>query len=300
VHTSLYDLSLSLPCSALHLDRLSSASLAASMSNSSALVYGVFLPECFAAFFVEFNFLHVFCLSKLLSMVVLAGALGVKLPQIVNILRSGSTRGLSPSMYVLECVGYTMTVIYNLRHAYPFSTYGESVFLLAQGSVLVSLIGMYQYLDSSRAAGKKGASSGEFNPALYATGVALYVAASYYLYTSASLAVLAICQTCTIPLFGASRLPQIYRNYVSSSTGVLSSITIGMNVAGTAARIFTTWQEVDDRVVLAGILSSFALNATMLAQVLYYWNSTAATPAPTAAKATKKVTSAKKASKKVE
>jgi len=41
----------------------------------------------------------------------------------------------------------------------------------------------------------------------------------------------------------ASRIPQIYQNHASKSTGQLSPITYGLNLAGASARIFTTMQE---------------------------------------------------------
>jgi len=41
---------------------------------------------------------------------------------------------------------------------------------------------------------------------------------------------------------------------------------------GAMARIFTTIQETGDKVMLVTFLVSTALNATLVAQVLYYWN----------------------------
>lgn len=41
---------------------------------------------------------------------------------------------------------------------------------------------------------------------------------------------------------------------------------------GSLSRIFTTLQEVDDKVVLYGFLASFVLNAVIAAQMIYYWN----------------------------
>jgi hypothetical protein len=41
----------------------------------------------------------------------------------------------------------------------------------------------------------------------------------------------------------SSRFPQIIKNFRSKSTGQLSILTYGLNVAGSCARIFTTLQE---------------------------------------------------------
>lgn len=56
------------------------------------------------------------------------------------------------------------------------------------------------------------------------------------------------CQTMliasTIPLMLSSRLPQIWKNLQLGHTGILSPITLTANLLGSAARIFTTIQDV--------------------------------------------------------
>jgi mannose-P-dolichol utilization defect protein 1 len=44
-------------------------------------------------------------------------------------------------------------------------------------------------------------------------------------------------------------------------------------LAGSLSRIFTTLQEVDDKLILYGFLAGFSLNLVLAAQMLYYWNS---------------------------
>lgn len=56
----------------------------------------------------------------------------VKLPQIVKIVRGKSARGLSLASYLLDTGSLVITVAYNIRHEFPWSTYGENVFLLLQ------------------------------------------------------------------------------------------------------------------------------------------------------------------------
>ncbi len=48
-------------------------------------------------------------------------------------------------------------------------------------------------------------------------------------------------------------------------------------LAGSLSRIFTTLQEVDDKLILYGFIAGFALNAVLAAQMVYYWRSSAAT-----------------------
>jgi mannose-P-dolichol utilization defect 1 len=43
-------------------------------------------------------------------------------------------------------------------------------------------------------------------------------------------------------------------------------------LAGSLSRIFTTLQEVDDKLILYGFVSGFALNLVLALQMIYYWN----------------------------
>ena len=232
------------------------------VADSSPLIYGLFRPECYTEFFHHHNFFDIPCLklllSKCLSYGILLGAVFVKVPQIVNIMKSKSTHGLSPWMYIMENLGYLFTVVYNTRHGYPFSTFGEVVFLLIQGFILIALFGLYNKRIS-----------------LLAIVLPAYAAIGYYLYVMAPLSQLALFQTGNIALLAGSRLPQIWQNYRLKSTGVLSVVTVVMNVAGTTARIFTTMQEVEDSVVLVQAICSWALNLIIFLQVIWYWNSSA-------------------------
>lgn len=212
-------------------------------------------------FFVERNFFDVTCVrllvSKLLSYAIICGAVLVKVPQIINIIRSRSTAGLAASMYALENVGYLVTVLYNVRQGYAFSTYGETCFLMIQGIVLIALFGIFNNRMS-------------FSVGLYA----FYAALAYYMWELAPVSQLPLLQTMTIPIFAASRLPQIFSNFSNKSTGVLSVITVSLNAAGSLARVFTTLTEVQDQVVLAGMLASATMNVIILVQVIMYWNNT--------------------------
>ena len=232
-------------------------------------MWGLFTPACYRRYFHSFDFFDVDCfrqlLSKSLGYAIVAGALIVKLPQILKLLSSGRADSIAPSMFILENIGYSISWAYNHRMGYPFSTYGESVFLLLQGYVLVFLVFYYN----------------KQLTATFWTYTALYAAFAVSLFTVASPGVLAALQSLSIPLFAASRLPQIWSNYKEQSTGQLAFLTTFLNAAGSAARVFTTVQEVPDPIMLTGVGISTALNGIILAQMLWYWNNTTkATPKP--------------------
>lgn len=187
---------------------------------------------------------------------IVCGAGIVKVPQIVKLLQAGRADSVAPSMFVIENVGYTISWAYNHRQGYPFSTYGESAFLLLQGFVLVFLV-----FHLNR----------RLNAAFF-TATALYLAFAASLFTSASTTTLSTLQSLSIPLFAASRLPQIYTNYREQSTGQLAFLTTALNAVGSLARVFTTVQEVGDPIMLFGIGVSVLLNGVLLAQMAWYWS----------------------------
>lgn len=58
---------------------------------------------------------------------------------------------------------------------------------------------------------------------------------------------------------------------------------------GSLSRIFTTLQEVNDKIVLYGFVAGFSLNLILAGQMLYYWNApTTTTKAKHHAKETNK------------
>lgn len=67
----------------------------------------------------------------------------VKLPQIQKIVSARSARGLSFTAYALETLGYAISLAYAARSGFPFSTYGENLFMTAQNIVITLLILLY-------------------------------------------------------------------------------------------------------------------------------------------------------------
>jgi mannose-P-dolichol utilization defect 1 len=47
-------------------------------------------------------------------------------------------------------------------------------------------------------------------------------------------------------------------------------------LVGSLTRIFTTLQEVDDKLILYGFIAGFALNLVLAGQMAYYWNAPSA------------------------
>lgn len=175
------------------------------------------------------------------------------------VINARSARGLSLTAYILETLSYAITLVYSFRNNFPFSTYGENLFLTVQ-NILITLLIIAYAPDS----GGKGA--------ILATAVAAS-ASAYYGLTSVSQDVLAYLQVATLPLSLFSKLPQIRQNYLSKSTGQVSAIAIVAQIAGCVARLFTTSTEVGDPIVTAGFGLALVLNIILGVQLWIYWGS---------------------------
>ena len=198
-------------------------------------------------------------ISKALGIAIITAASVVKIPQILKLVRSGSSEGLSFTSYVLETASFLITLAYNIRSGFPFSTYGETSLILAQDVVIGVLILQYQ---------KKSAAAGAFVAAVAASIYALIV--SDTLVSSEQMKLL---QGGAGVLSIASKLPQILTVYSQGGTGQLSAFAVFNYLLGSASRIFTTLQEVDDKLILYSFIAGFVLNAILAIQMVYYWNS---------------------------
>ncbi|CAK5281387.1 unnamed protein product [Mycena citricolor] len=217
--------------------------------------------ECYTSLVENLNIGDVQCIkysiSKGLGIGIVLGGSIMKVPQLLIIVRSQSARGLSLPSYILETLSYAITLVYAQRNEYPFSTYGENLFLTIQNIVITLLIILY----APRARDKT-------------TNAVMACLALLVFFLSASLVsmdVLAMMQLATLPLSLFSKLPQIRQNYTSQSTGNLSAFAVFAQIAGCAARLFTTAMEVNDPIVAAGFLLALLLNIVLGVQLSLYW-----------------------------
>lgn len=219
---------------------------------------------CHSALLLDIDFAgHPECvslaISKALGIAIITAASIVKVPQIIKLVKSQSAEGLSFTSYVLETASFLVTLAYNVRSGFPFSTYGESSFILIQDVVIAVLILVY-----SRQTPIAGAFLAAIGSAIYALFINDNMVSNEQMKTlQAGAGVLSI----------ASKLPQILAVYSQGGTGQLSAFAVFNYLAGSLSRIFTTLQEVDDKLILYGFVAGFVLNAILAGQMVYYWNS---------------------------
>jgi mannose-P-dolichol utilization defect 1 len=235
------------------------------LSNSIKTLLG---PACHNALLLNLDITsHPECLrlaiSKALGIAIIGTASIVKVPQILKLVQSQSAAGLSFTSYLLETASFLITLAYNARSGWPFSTYGETALILAQDVVIAGLVLHFTGRD-----GVAGAFVAGVAAAIYALLVSdTLVDARLMGYLQAGAGVLSV----------ASKLPQILTVYRQGGTGQLSAFAVFNYLAGSLSRIFTTLQEVDDRLILYGFVAGFVLNAVLAGQMVYYWNEKGAT-----------------------
>jgi len=232
---------------------------------------GLMSPACFEELVVRLNFDNVVCLkmalSKALGLAIIVGSSLVKLPQVVKIFQSGSAEGISLVGVLLELAAITFSGGYAYTSHFPFSTYGENVFLAVQTALIGLLVVAF--------------SRGWLQALLFG---ALYVGSAWALLTPAltPAVVLWYGQASNIPMILLGKLIQIVTNFRNGHTGQLSAITVFLLALGALARIFTSVQETGDNLVILTHICSTAANSILALQVLMYWNSGAKTKKKTA------------------
>ncbi|SCV70310.1 BQ2448_1704 [Microbotryum intermedium] len=200
-----------------------------------------------------------YSISKALGLAIVLGGIIVKLPQIIKIINARSARGLSLSSYLLDTASTAIVVAYNVRNSFPWSTYGENVFLLAQNVVIIGLVVLY---------------SAEPTAPLILLLSALGLMLAYVLSSPDLLPLphLSLLLSASIPLTLSSKVPQILENQKNRSTGQLSGFLVASQVLGCLARVFTTLTETGDRVLWWGFVMTTLMNAIIAVQMWVYWD----------------------------
>ena len=187
------------------------------------------------------------------------GALGVKLPQIIKIIKKGSTLGISFRAVVFETLMNCIMVGYNLYRKNPFSIYGENVFLGAQNIIVLALFFFYPNQKSFRS---------------YIIWVLVLIVLAIPLLgqmVPGNIQEMSI--SFAIVIFIIARLEQIMENHRNKSTGNLAFLTTLLNFGGGIARSFTVLTEASgDMFLLASAAIPVLVNGYLFLQFLMYWS----------------------------
>lgn len=179
--------------------------------------FGVSLigEQCYSNLVLDIDVTDAECLklaiSKALGIGIVAASSIVKVPQILNLVRSRSASGVSFLSYLLETTSYLISLAYNFRNGFPFSTYGETACILAQNIVITVLVLNYS--------GRAGLAA-VFVAALAASAATLFMDGVL------DMGALGYLQAGAGTLGVASKLPQILAIWQEGGTGQLSAFTV--------------------------------------------------------------------------
>jgi mannose-P-dolichol utilization defect protein 1 len=150
-------------------------------------------------------------ISKSLGIGIIAASTIVKVPQILKLINSKSSEGISFLSYLLETSAYLISLAYNVRQGFPFSTYGETSLIMAQNVVIAVLVLHYS--------GKQSAA------ALFVAGLAAS-AATLFTEGVLDMKTLSYLQAGAGLLGIASKVPQIAAVWQEGGTGQLSAFAV--------------------------------------------------------------------------
>ncbi|XP_071756605.1 mannose-P-dolichol utilization defect 1b [Centroberyx gerrardi] len=232
------------------------------MDPLKGVLLAYFMPEsCYDEFFLNFNFLDVPCLkivlSKGLGIGIILGSVMVKLPQILKLMGAKNAEGLSFNSVLLELFAITGTMAYSIANNFPFSAWGEALFLMLQTVTIGFLIQHY--------GGRTG--RGLLLMFMYFGLLAVMLS------PVTPMSVVTTMQASNMPAIIIGRLIQAATNFHNGHTGQLSAVSVFLLFAGSLARIFTSVQETGDSLMALTYVISSSCNGIIALQVLYYWNS---------------------------
>lgn len=189
-------------------------------------------------------------LSKFFGYLIILAATAVKVPQILKLMKSKSSKGVLPSTFFAECVMYIIKGCYAAHLGSSFSVYGENAFMFIQSFLIINLLWSYDK-DASMVS----------RIATYALlfGLLFVLYTDTYLNESAWKVLINL----QIVFSLYSRLPQIYYNFTQKSTGELSFTSFFMNGLGNFIRLLTVLKEVKDPFYILTSIISFSMNATI-------------------------------------
>jgi uncharacterized protein with PQ loop repeat len=172
-------------------------------------------PQCYKTLIYNVDLTATDCVKLAISKGLGIGIIGassiVKIPQLLKLLNSQSADGLSFLSYLLESSSYLISLAYNVRRGFPFSTYGETALILVQNIAIASLVLKY----SGRGVAVAGWIGG-----LAVAGAALFneqwVDAEKMSLLQATAGVLGV----------ASKVPQIFTVWSEGGTGQLSAFAV--------------------------------------------------------------------------
>lgn len=218
----------------------------------------VLTPKCYEVFFYDLDFFNGTCirsaLSKGLGFGIVGGSLLVKLPQVIKVWHSKSAVGISLVNVCMDLFAVTANVVYSYSSQFPFSSWGDSLFILFQTLLIVILVFYYNI-------SKRAASAFAF----------IYCSLLFFLVSDiVPNSFLWNAQFISIPLMFYGKMTQCYVNQQNKSTGQLSMATCILLFLGSSVRVFTSIQETGDSLLIWSFALASLANFVIVTQFYLY------------------------------
>lgn len=196
--------------------------------------------------------------TKLLGYFIIVASSMIKLPQLLKILSAQSASGLSFSGTLLELIAITFTAAYSFAKRFPFSAWGEAVFLYIETALIAFFV---LWFNKNRIGSIVFLGSFSAITWVLVSGL-LTPEQLWYL------------QALNVPLAVGGKLLQAAVNLGNKHTGHLSFLTAFALFLGCIVRILTSIQETGDRVVITTYAAASLANLVLVLQILFYWSAT--------------------------
>lgn len=221
----------------------------------------VFVGGRCAGEILDFTYENYECHKKLLSrglgMAILMGSAFIKIPQIIKIVLSRSTDGLSAQTYLIELMFLILYASFNYRNGSPPISYGETALIMAQNVTILMLI-------------LRGHSSAlMIKLCLVIEGVFLAALCSPQFTSFETLSKL---QPLAVLTALISKLPQFIANRRRKNTGQLSAITVTAQAGGAIARALTSYIDTANLGLVLCNIINLLLSSAILVQIFLYRN----------------------------
>ncbi|MBE7182225.1 MAG: PQ-loop repeat-containing protein, partial [Terriglobus roseus] len=100
--------------------------------------------DCYKTLLLNVDLTHEACLrlalSKGLGVAIVGASAVVKIPQLLKLLQSRSSAGVSFLSYLLETASFVIALAYSVRKGFPFSTFGETALIAVQDVAIAALV----------------------------------------------------------------------------------------------------------------------------------------------------------------
>ncbi|KAF0751134.1 mannose-P-dolichol utilization defect 1 protein [Aphis craccivora] len=207
----------------------------------------VLTPKCYEVFFYDLDFFNGTCirsaLSKGLGFGIVGGSLLVKLPQVIKVWHSKSAVGISLVNVCMDLFAVTANVVYSYSSQFPFSSWGDSLFILFQ-TLLIRAASAFAFI---------------------------YCSLLFFLVSDiVPNSFLWNAQFISIPLMFYGKMTQCYVNQQNKSTGQLSMATCILLFLGSSVRVFTSIQETGDSLLIWSFALASLANFVIVTQFYLY------------------------------